>query len=279
MWPAMDANGRIVLDRPDHLFMSPDGHGGILAAMRRRGVLDDMAARGLTTLFYFQVDNPLVEIADPVFIGLHNLRSADMSVKVCPKRDPDEGLGVVVERDGRLAVVEYSELTSEQKRATLPDGRLKFRAGSVAIHVFSLAFLRREAAADLPLHVAHKKVPFCDDRGRTVRPDKPNAYKFEKFIFDALPDANTAVILEFRREDEFSPVKNASGSDSPDTSRRDMTRKFARWLEECGAAVSKDSDGNPAHRIEIDPCFAASAAELKRKLPAGFKLTGDALLK
>lgn len=278
MWPALDEEGRLILETKGSLFMGPDGHGGILAAMKKNGVLDDMAKRGLATLFYFQVDNPLVEIADPVFIGLHRLKRADMSVKVCAKRDPEEGLGVVVVRNGRHAIVEYTELTREQKHERLPDGRLKFLYGSVAIHVFSLDFLRQEADRELPIHVAHKKVPFCDANGRLVKPDRPNAYKFEKFIFDALPDARTVVNHVFRREDEFSPVKNSEGPDSPATAQADMIAKFARWLDAAGYRVPRGPDGKPSVKIEIDPCFADGPGELRRRLGSSWTVKGDTLL-
>jgi UDP-N-acetylglucosamine/UDP-N-acetylgalactosamine diphosphorylase len=175
-------------------------------------------------------------------------------------------------------VVEYTELTEEQKRDTLPEGGLKFRFGSVAIHTFSLGFLCKEADSCLPLHIAHKKVPYCDPAGNTVQPEEPNAYKFEKFIFDVLPDAERSLNLEFRREDEFSPVKNASGADSPVTARRDMMRKHARWLEACGVTVPRDSSGDPRVGIEIDPRFALSAQELAERLPRDFKVGDEVLL-
>ena len=277
--PAFWPDGRLVLEAPHKLFGAPDGHGGILRALDGNGMLADMHARGLSTLFYFQVDNPMVAIADPVFVGLHIRRGAEMSLKVCAKRNAAEGLGVVVVRDGRQAVVEYTELTKEQKEARRSDGELVFKFGSVAIHLFSLAFLQREAAAGLPLHQAHKKVAYCDDEGNLVKPEKPNAFKFEKFIFDALPDARSAVILEFAREDEFAPVKNAEGDDSPETARAAMMEQFARWLAACGVTVPRDDRGRLTHRIEIDPVFAQSAAELKQRLPRGFVVNGDILLK
>lgn len=279
MWPAMSADGRILLDRPDHLFMSPDGHGGTVSALRRTGMLDNMAACGLRMLFYFQVDNPMVDVADPVFLGFHAQQRAQISIKVCPKRDPEEKLGVVVTCNGRQAMVEYTELTRDQKHAVLPHGELRFRYGSVAIHVFDFDFLRQQADMALPLHLAHKKVAYCDETGRTVTPDKPNAYKFEKFIFDLIPNAARACCLEFSREDEFSPVKNAEGEDSPASVKRDLTRKFARWLEAAGVAVPRDAAGEPQHRIEIDPAFANDAGELKARLPPGFRIQGDVLLK
>lgn len=277
--PAFLPDGRIILESPGKLFAAPDGHGGILSALDRRGMLADMKARGLTTLFYFQVDNPMVDIADPAFVGMHLQRRADMSLKVCAKCNPDEGLGVTVVRDSRYSVVEYTELTKEQKNARLPDGELLFKFGSVAIHIFSLDFLVREISAGLPLHQAHKKVPVCDDQGNTVKPEKPNAYKFEKFIFDALPDAKEALILEFAREEEFAPVKNAEGADSPATSRAAMMEKFARWLAACGVKVPRDAGGQLTVKLEIDPVYAHDAGSLAARLPKGFVVAGDVLLK
>jgi UDP-N-acetylglucosamine/UDP-N-acetylgalactosamine diphosphorylase len=268
MWPALDPNGKILLDAPGRIFMSPDGHGGTLSALDRSGCLADMRRRNLTTVFYLQVDNPLVDIADPGFIGNHLRNGADISLKVCTKRDPDEGLGVVVDRGGKTLIVEYSELTPEQKRETRPDGRLRFLYGSVAIHVFSVAFLAREAAAGLPLHIAHKKVPVCDAEGRTGTPSKPNAYKFEKFIFDALADARVCACVAFDRAEEFSPVKNADGADSPATCRRDLSAKWARWLRSGGVPVALDAQGYAKHKVEIDPCYALDAQALHERLAA-----------
>ena len=175
--------------------------------------------------------------------------------------------------------MEYTELTKEQKHARLPDGELKFKFGSVAIHVFSLAFLVKEADAGLPLHVAHKKVPYCGPDGKLVKPTAPNAYKFEKFIFDVIPDAEKTLNVEFARDEEFSPVKNAEGADSPATSKADMVKKYCRWLEACGIAVPRKADGAPAVVVEIDPCYALGASDLAAKLPKGFKVTSDVCLK
>ncbi len=278
MLPALFPDGRLVMEAPGHLFMGPDGHGGILQALQRTHMLANMKERGLETLFYFQVDNPLIEIADPAFIGLHRERAAQFSLKVCAKRDPGEGIGVIV-RHGQsgLSIVEYTELTEEQKRAVTPSGDLMFKYGSVAIHLFSLDFLIATAEAGLPLHKAHKKVPFFDG-DRLIAPEKPNAFKFEKFIFDALPLAERALALEFDRADEFAPVKNATGADSPDTARRAMADKFARWFEACGVVVPRDAAGNPIHKIEIDPLYASNADELRRRLAKGFVITGDTYL-
>ncbi|MEI8242090.1 MAG: UTP--glucose-1-phosphate uridylyltransferase [bacterium] len=278
MWPALDAAGRVILDAPGHIFQSPDGHGGTLSALAASGALADMEQRGLKTIFYFQVDNPMVEVADPAFLGVHLNEQADISLKVCAKRDPQEGLGVVVERSGRCAMVEYSELTDGQKNQRTAAGDLHFKFGSVAIHVFALPFLKQESRAALPLHAAHKKVPVCGDDGKTVTPARPNGYKFEKFIFDVLPDARKVINLAFDRREEFSPVKNATGDDSPATTRRDLSAKWARWLKAVGVAVPDDEAGYPLVPVEIDPCLALDPADLVVRLRQRPDVTRPVLL-
>jgi UDP-N-acetylglucosamine/UDP-N-acetylgalactosamine diphosphorylase len=168
-------------------------------------------------------------------------------------------------RDGRCEMVEYSELTDEQKNRRAPDGELVFKYGSVAIHVFSLSFLKQEAIRPLPLHLAHKKIPFCADNGTVVKPTANTGYKFEKFIFDVLPDAKRVVTLAFDRAEEFSPVKNADGPDSPETCRRDLQAKWARWLAAAGVTFAPGVAGKPALPLEIDPAYALDAEELREK--------------
>ncbi len=268
MWPALDPAGRIMMDRPDHIFMSPDGHGGTLSALHRRGCLDDMERRGISTIFYLQVDNPLVEIADPAFVGVHAEQQADFSVKLCTKRAAREGMGVVVERDGHYEMVEYSEFDKPENHcltALNQSGELIFKFGSVAIHIFSYEFLKQEALRDMPLHIAHKKIPVCNAHGETLIPTEPNGFKFEKFIFDVLPDAGKVVNLAFERADEFSPVKNADGDDSPATCRRDLQLKWLRWLQAQGVTAELNFEGLPLLPIEIDPAYALNADDLKER--------------
>jgi UDP-N-acetylglucosamine/UDP-N-acetylgalactosamine diphosphorylase len=274
MWPALDDDGRILLADKGTLFLSPDGHGGTLAALRSSGALADMRERGISTVFYFQVDNPMIEMCDPAFLGAHLAKGAEMSVKVCAKRNAEEGLGVVVERDGACAIVEYSELTPEQMARTTASGELYYKYGSVALHVFSLDFLLREADRPMPIHLAHKKIACCDPDGVVVAPDAPNGWKFEKFIFDLLPAAANVLNLAFDRREEFSPVKNAEGADSPATCRRDLVAKWARWLDAAGIDVPRDAGGAPAFPIEIDPCFADSGQALAAAGLSGIRVDG-----
>ena len=256
MWPGMTKDGKIILDRPGHIFMSPDGHGGLLAALRRSGALDDMRARGIKSVFFFQVDNPLVEIADPAFIGYHVLQKSEYSLKLCAKRDPFEKVGIPMQFGKTFRMVEYTEMTKEQCLRE-KDGKLYFLYGSPAIHVFDRAFLAREAAKAMPLHLAFKKIPFVE-KGKVVQPKEPNGYKFEKFIFDILPKAKRAAFLAFDQKEEFSPVKNAEGNDSPATCQADLRAKWTKWFAEIGMTVPKDVP------IEIDPVYALDAKDLAK---------------
>ncbi|MGN0853307.1 MAG: UTP--glucose-1-phosphate uridylyltransferase [Kiritimatiellia bacterium] len=256
MWPGMTADGKIILDAPGHVFMSPDGHGGMIGALKANGCFADMKARGVTTLFYFQVDNPMVEVADPAFIGLHVLEKSEYSLKLCAKRDPNEGLGMVVKRDGHFDMIEYTEMTDEMNNRRTRTGELYFKFGSPAIHVFDRAFLERLAAKDMPLHLAHKKIATVDAAGRIVKATEPNGYKFEKFIFDALPEARGVTCFAFDRREEFSPVKNAAGADSPATCKADLQAKWRRQLAAAGVAVP------PEMPLEIDPAYALDAADV-----------------
>ena len=263
--------------RRTEIALSPDGHGGTLAALAAPGpggapsCLDEMRERGVRTLFYFQVDNPLVRIADPSFIGLHREADAEISFKVVERLSPDEKLGVVVSVDGRPQVIEYSDLPPElagpprargaaralgrQHRRPHPRAVVHRAAGRASIGCRSIGPSRRS--------------PYVDDGGQIVKPAEPNAVKFEQFIFDALPLAERWTMVETDRAGEFEPLKNAVGPDSPATVHQRMSDQFANWLEQAGATVPRRPDGSVPFGIEISPLFALDAAELKSKIEPG----------
>jgi UDP-N-acetylglucosamine/UDP-N-acetylgalactosamine diphosphorylase len=275
--PAIDRDGKVLLARPGRLALSPDGHGGCLTAMRNSGALDDMARRGVEYISYFQVDNPLVHAIDPVFIGLHAMQNAQMSAKALPKREPMEKVGNFCKVDGKVHVIEYSDMPEELARQCTSDGRLRFNAGSIAIHILSRSFveqLTEGGRCRLPWHRAEKKVNFLDlQSGQTVQPTEPNAVKLEMFVFDAMPLADQTVLLETRRTEEFSPIKNAEGPDSLTTSLHDQVRRWARWLEQAGVSIPRDADGQVAAAIEISPLYADSADELANKVDKSISIS------
>ncbi|NQT19620.1 MAG: UDPGP type 1 family protein [Planctomycetes bacterium] len=280
MLPTLDASGKLILKRKDELFLSPNGHGGSITALKQGGALADMRRRGIRHISYHQVDNALVNSIDPVFIGYHVAAGAEMSLKVAQKRDAEEGLGVVGNVDGKLTVIEYSDLAPELMHTRRPDGSLLYGAGNIAIHILDVNFVERlnQAGSGLPWHVATKAVPFIDDSGKLVKPDKPNGIKFEMFVFDALPQAQAAVILESEREEEFAPVKNKHGQDSAATAKQALTNCYGRWLKQAGVEVPFDGEGNVDGKIEISPLFALDPEELAAKVSPDLKFTGELLL-
>ncbi|HEY1188220.1 MAG TPA: UDPGP type 1 family protein [Gemmata sp.] len=274
--PAVDiATGQVLLEAPGKLFLSPNGHGGTLTALRESGTLTKMQARGIRHVFYFQVDNPLVKVCDPGFLGNHIRARAEASSKVVYKEHPGEKVGILAVVNGRCAILEYSDLPADMTAERDGTGALRFRAGNPAIHIFDLGFLDRvTGAGGLAHHVARKKVPHFDPRtGAAVAPANENALKFELFIFDALPMADRWVAMETRRDEEFAPLKNATGADSPETVHRAMCALHGSWLKRAGAVVP---DGTP---VEISPLFALDAEECARKLPPGSNFAGPTYLK
>jgi UDP-N-acetylglucosamine/UDP-N-acetylgalactosamine diphosphorylase len=258
--PAVDFSGKILLEAKGSIALSPDGHGGSLRALDRSGALDLMEREGIDTLSYFQVDNPLVRAIDPSFIGWHLLRRSEMSSKMVPKAYAEEKLGHFCAQNGRLVVVEYSDLPMAMQRETDAAGQLRYRAGSIALHLLDREFIRRMARSDgaavaLPFHRADKKIPAIDAAGQPIKPAQANGVKFELFVFDALPFARNPLVIETSRADDFSPVKNAEGVDSPQTCRDDQRRQFARWLNAHGAALATDTTGLPVINLEVAPSF------------------------
>ena len=292
--PAVTYEGKIMLETRSSLALSPDGHGGSLRALDRSGALDLMKAEGVDTLSYFQVDNPLVRCVDAAFIGFHLGAGSEMSSKMVPKAYAEEKVGHFCLQDGRIVVVEYSDMPISMQRETNADGSLRYSAGSIAIHVIDREFARRMAgghsekpetgdlkpensaatstpqvsgftsqgsapAPALPFHRADKKIATVDAAGRPVKPDKANGVKFEMFVFDAIPSARNSIVIETARADDFSPVKNAEGVDSPQTCADDQLRQFARWLKGAGAAVETDATGRPKCAVEVSPLFGYDA--------------------
>jgi UDP-N-acetylglucosamine/UDP-N-acetylgalactosamine diphosphorylase len=255
--PAWDKqSGKLLLADKHLLSTSPDGHGGLLAALSRNKLLDDMRRRGVEYLFYHQVDNPLVSVADPEFLGFHVLHDAEVSTKVVAKLSPEEKMGVVADIDGQSQIIEYSDLPLEAAQRRDERGELMFWAGNTAIHIFNVAFFERLVAAEisLPWHRAVKKVPFVDEQGHLVRPDLENAVKLERFIFDVLLQTRRSLVVEGARDQEFHPLKNKSGEFSPEDVRQKLIARSRRWLEDAGQQLPA---GLP---LEVSPLYALDAA-------------------
>jgi UDP-N-acetylglucosamine/UDP-N-acetylgalactosamine diphosphorylase len=265
--PAVDmATGKVLLEAPGQVALSPNGHGGTLTALAETGLLAELKTKGVHHVFYFQVDNAMVNIADPVFIGQHIEANSDASSKAVLKTRPDEKVGLLAIVNKRCGIIEYSDLPVEMNNARDADGQLTYRAGNPAIHCFSVPFLERvtSGAERLSYHIARKKVPYYDvTSGKVITPTAENAYKFELFIFDALPLAERFLVVETKREDEFAPLKNASGPDSLATVQELLLARDKRWLTKAGITVK---DGV---KVEISPLLGLSAEEVAQNVKPG----------
>jgi len=265
--PNFDQTGKILLADKSTIATSPDGHGGSLKALYNSGAIADMKGRGVEYISYFQVDNPLINIFDALFIGLHAVDGAEMSSKALKKAHPTEKVGNFCLVDGRPAVIEYSDLPDQLAKKKNPDGSLVFELGSIAIHIISTAFVEKLNLGGfaLPIHRAVKKIPHIDTQGGSVTPTEPNGIKLETFVFDALPLASKSIILQTIRSEEFAPVKNAGGTNSPQAARRMMTERSTGWLESAGITLPRKADGSADCVIEIAPGFAICPEDLIAK--------------
>ena len=253
--PAFSMDGQPLIHEDGCIVRLPDGHGGVFKALKQADLLPLLENCGIRTLSYFQVDNPLVHLDDTLFLGAHLQKASEFSTKVVAKVRPEERVGLFVQIDDQLRLVEYSEFPQALQAARDKDGLLKYRWGNTAIHLLSTKFVQACAERSLPYHPCRKKIRAWDPISKTVQITE--GYKLEHFIFDALPQAKNPLLWEVVREEEFSPVKNATGSDTPETCRRDQIRRWLRWLEAADPLwLEAQLKENSEPLLEISPLFA-----------------------
>jgi UDP-N-acetylglucosamine/UDP-N-acetylgalactosamine diphosphorylase len=266
--PNFSFDGKILMSDKHKVACSPDGHGGSLKALFDQGALGHMKQLGVECISYWQVDNPLVNVLDPLFIGLHSLKKAQISSKAINKAGPFEKVGNFCQVDGKITVVEYIDLPDDIAEETREDGSLLFGLGSIGIHIFDRGFVEQlnKNGFSLPLHRAVKKIPFVNEAGEYITPSESNGVKLETFVFDALTLASKSIILKTDRVEEFGPVKNLTGADSAQTSREMLINRAALWLERAGVVVPRTENGAVACTLEISADFALSSEDIKGKL-------------
>ena len=218
--PMVNEEGKILIDEHGKIKEASDGHGGIFQSMRKDGVLFDLKSRNIEWVFIGGVDNVLVKPVDPILIGLACDRGVEAAGKSIIKASPSEKVGVFCKHNGKPSVIEYSEISQEMAKETTADGELKYAESHILCNLFSVNAIDKISTEKLPYHKAHKKATYIDENGKVIVPDKPNAYKFEAFLFDAFESLNDIIVLRVKREEEFAPVKNKEGQDSPETARK-----------------------------------------------------------
>lgn len=219
MVPAVDFDGNVLVEAEDSLAMSPNGNGGWFKSLIKAGYDADLKEKGVEWLNVFAVDNVLQQIADPVFVGATIESGCVSGAKVVRKVDPYERVGAMCLEDGKPSIVEYYELTPEMAEARDEKGTLLYGFGVILNYLFRVDKLLEIAEKSLPLHVVEKKVPYIDENGVAVKPETPNAYKFETLILDMVYMMDNCLSFEVDREKEFAPVKNAIGTDSVESAR------------------------------------------------------------
>lgn len=218
--PMLNTDGKLMLDETGLIKLAADGHGGVFESLVKNGYLEDMKKRGIEWIFISGVDNVLAGLVDPIAVGLAVSEGNLATGKSVVKRSPDENVGVFCKRNGKPYVIEYTEITDEMANAKNEDGELIYGESHILTNLFNIKALENIAKNKLPYHKAFKKAKYMDDNGEIVVPEKPNAYKYEAFIFDAFESLDDMSVLRVKREDEFAPLKNADGEDSPNTARQ-----------------------------------------------------------
>jgi UDP-N-acetylglucosamine/UDP-N-acetylgalactosamine diphosphorylase len=257
--PVVDAAGKILLAAPGKISLGPNGNGGCFLALEKSGALADMERRGVDWVFLYGVDNALVRICDPGFIGFTAANRFPSASKVVAKTTPEENVGVLCYRNGRPAIIEYTEFPPELTEQKDAAGTLLYGNANIVTHLFRRDFLARNAGTGLPYHVAHKKIATVDKNGNPVKPEQPNAYKFELFMFDLFPLLDDMAALQVNREEEFAPVKKKEGNDSPETARNLLCQLHQKWLEAAGVAPELSR----GRAIEISPLLSYAGEGLE----------------
>ena len=264
-----------MLDSTSSVANAPDGNGGLYTALRRpltpqtnETVLSILESRKIKYLHAYGVDNCLVRVGDPVFLGINvdqcqKNSSHQAGVKTVKKIDAKESVGVIALKDGRWNVIEYSEIPESLSSARDSSGQLLFRSANIVNHFYTTQFLAKDVPsfeAKIPFHIARKKIPCINlDSGKLEKPSTPNGMKMELFIFDVFPYVEDLIVHEVGRSSEFSPLKNASGTgvDDPETSKRDLLALQQSWLEKVGATVPDGAE------IEISPLVSYAGEGLQ----------------
>lgn len=244
--------------------MAPDGNGGIYNAIHKEGVIKSLKERGILYSHCYCVDNSLAKVADPIFIGYCASRNTDVGIKVVPKSNPEEPVGVVARRNGKYGVVEYSEISKElANMRSMNDNSLIYGSANIANHFFSTEFLERvpSFADKLEYHIAYKKISFIDiNTGERIYPSNPNGIKLERFVFDVFSHSEAFSVLQVDRNDEFAPLKNGKGTgvDCPETSRAAILNQAQRFITLAGGKYK-----NQSIEVEISPLLSYAGENLE----------------
>ena len=217
--PMLDINGKVIMTEEGLIKQAPNGHGGIFEAMFKNNVVEDMKNNGVEWIFVGPVDNPLVKMVDEILIGVAVDKKVLAIGKSLVKANPKEKVGVFCKKNGKPAVIEYTEISDEMAEEKDKNGNLVYGESHINCNMFNIKAIEYIGNNKLPYHSAFKKATYMNEKGDIIEPSEPNAYKFESFIFDSFQKLDDMAILRVNREEEFAPVKGKTGVDSVETAR------------------------------------------------------------
>jgi UDP-N-acetylglucosamine/UDP-N-acetylgalactosamine diphosphorylase len=264
--PSVDSSGKVLLKNKHEISCNPNGTAGLYASLVEGGMIKSMNDNGIKYLSYSNVDNSLANIIDPTFLGYHLMHDSEFSIKVIPKRSHDEPVGVFVKTNNTThRILEYVNIPKHIAEKRDESGELYFKAASISVFLLNVGYIQRVFDNNLVDYsfAALKRIPYIDEHGKHIVPEKPNAYKFEAFAFDAMPHANYSLAFEVPRNEEFGPIKNAHGEDSPESAYKMQTELFKSWVIYSGISPTII---HHLKRLEISPIFAIDKEEFKSKI-------------
>lgn len=218
--PLLNKKGKLILGEDGLIKLASEGNGGIFYSMSKKGIIDDMKSKNIKWIFIGSVDNLLVKYVDTLLLGLAIKQNVNIATRTVIKNSPNERVGVLCKKNGRVKVIEYTEVPKEMMVATDEAGEFLYGESHIMCNLFSLEAIEKASTKELKYHVAVKKIKYIDENGKLVNPTEPNCYKFEKFVFDSFGLFDEIAILRGKREEDFAPIKNAEGQDSPETAKK-----------------------------------------------------------
>ncbi len=230
--PLIDENGRLLINKDMKIKEASDGNGGVFSSLRTTGMLSDMKERNIKWVFIGGVDNVILKMADVILLGMAIKKGVQIASKSVVKANPHEKVGVFCKMNGHPKVIEYSELPEKMAEEVDDDGELKYGESHIMCNLFSIDAIEKVSKEVLMYHSAFKKNSYIDENGKEIIPEEPNSYKFESFIFDSFEFFDDIAILRGKREDDFAPVKNKEGVDSPKTAKELYEKYWERQKRE-----------------------------------------------
>lgn len=226
--PLLNKKGKLILGEDGLIKLASEGNGGIFYSMAKKGIIDDMKSKNIKWIFIGSVDNLLVKYVDTLLLGLAIKQNVNIATRTVIKNSPNERVGVLCKKNGKVKVIEYTEVPKEMMVATDEAGEFLYGESHIMCNLFSLEAIEKASTKELKYHVAVKKIKYIDENGKLVNPTEPNCYKFEKFVFDSFGLFDEIAILRGKREEDFAPIKNAEGQDSPETAKKLYEKYMAK---------------------------------------------------